>query len=651
MAPTDTMNPVDAQHIWQTTARRAVWASAVIAVLGCAAGLLVGSEQPSVALLAFAAVLLVWPVAVISWSLEVGARSRAQLVSVVSVVLLVACAGIAGVVFGGVTSVAMGVAVAAFGLAAGVLLTCVPWRDPQRVELIQAAPVRVVVPRAAGDSGAAYLGVLAAAVLIVFIPAAIIATTDNESGRLWLWSMVIIAISGWRLAWLIRRGDRRLYEMTFWVFTYTFMGLAALAQIREHSWPNTILRSDWTLVPAAALVVIIGCLAFLVGAYVSARLDRFRSWDQLAPTGERLITISYRKLLALTVFTVLFNVYYLSKVGIIQFTQSREQAFAAYDVVWRPGSLGILVRACTFMSLLVTWLAWMRFRKEMTAAAEAGVAYTKSQKVIAICCAWGIGVLLLNSMNPISNARYLSGTAILAATVAFGWFATKARYRAMVMGFVLALVVVFPLADAFRYSDSAEVKSSNPLQSLMSADYDSFGQITNGLLIADRDGIAFGRQMLGVLFWWVPRTLWDDKPKDTGIFIANGRGYKMTNLSAPLWIELFLNGGWVVMVLGMALIGFYLYRWDSRIEAQMRVAQMPGVLGSVLPFYLLILMRGSMLQAMSYLMFILVFAAMVRRSPPNVGGPMNKKWLPGSMAYSTEPQPDLSATRQKEMAR
>jgi hypothetical protein len=181
------------------------------------------------------------------------------------------------------------------------------------------------------------------------------------------------------------------------------------------------------------------------------------------------------------------------------------------------------------------------------------------------------------------------------------------------LGFLAALLVVFPLADAFRVSQQAELKAGNPIQSLMSDDYDSFAQLMNGYLISIRDGVAPGRQFYGVLLWWVPRNMWPDKPVDTGIFIANMRGYGFTNLSAPLWVELFLNGGWLVLAVGMFALGFGLHRWDTGLDSQFQDYHMPSVLGSILPFYMLILLRGSLLQAASFLFFIVVFAAFVRQ--------------------------------------
>jgi hypothetical protein len=170
------------------------------------------------------------------------------------------------------------------------------------------------------------------------------------------------------------------------------------------------------------------------------------------------------------------------------------------------------------------------------------------------------------------------------------------------------------LADAFRYGRQADFKATNPIEALISPDYDAFGQLANGYLAVERGGIIPGRQLLGVILFAVPRKIWDDKPVDSGILLANVRGYSFTNLSAPLWIEFYLNGGWTLLILGMFGLGWWLHRMDTRIERQFNTAGMPALLSCVLPFYMMILLRGSLLQAASFLSFILLFAAFLRKS-------------------------------------
>jgi hypothetical protein len=247
-----------------------------------------------------------------------------------------------------------------------------------------------------------------------------------------------------------------------------------------------------------------------------------------------------------------------------------------------------------------------------------------------------VGIFLADVMNPISNARYFFGTAMLSVATAFGLFATRQRFRFTACGFLVGMLVIFPLADAFRVSREATLKSANPIQLLMEGDYDSFAQLMNGYLVAARDGIVPFKQLSGVLLFWVPRTLWAAKPIDTGPYIAEGRGYFATNLSAPLWIEFYLNGSWLLLAVGMFALGFGVHRWDTRLEAELNLYRMPGLLGCVLPFYLMILLRGSLLQAASILFCLLAFSAFVSQ---------RKKVNARAAGIVPEPLPGLGVER------
>ena len=347
---------------------------------------------------------------------------------------------------------------------------------------------------------------------------------------------------------------------------------------------------------------------------------------------KQVFTINYSRIILFSAIAILVDIYYLSHVGWVLFLESRDEAQDAAAAAWPSAMhLDVMVGACSDMALLVAFIALMRFRTEAKRARMWGdnISPTVMRSNMALIVI--IGILLANTMNPISTARYLSGTAILAVATAFGLFATKQRFRVTACGFIAGMLLIFPLADAFRTSTQAELKSTNPVESLLSNDFDSFVELMNGYLVGQREGIVPGKQFSAVLLFWVPRSLWTHKPVDTGIYIADERGYGMTNVSAPLWIEFYLNGGWLLLAVGMFALGFGLHRWDTRLNAQFD--RMPSVVACILPFYLMILLRGSFLQASSFLFFILVFSAFVQRK--------KAESRPRAPARLPEPKPAL----------
>jgi hypothetical protein len=454
------------------------------------------------------------------------------------------------------------------------------------------------------------------ATMAVLVPAIFIRFTGVPTNASWLWALPMLTISAARFAFLIGSGERRLFEMSFWCYSYAFLGLAPLAQLRLDDWPQTVPRIDPTYAGAASLLAIVGCCAFLAGAVLdNATSLRLREWPA-KPTrdvADQTFTINYTRTVLLSLFGIVAGIYLLSQVGWLAFLHSREDILDAESDAIPDMSTFAMLRAAACIGPLVGFIALLRFRKEAKKALSVGAEISPSAMRTSMVLLVVVGLLLLDIMNPISSARYLAGTAMLAVAAAFGLFATKLRFRLTACGFLVGMLLIFPLADAFRYSKSGELKATNPIQSLLTGDYDSFAQLTNGYLVAAREGIIPGRQLMGVLLFWVPRTWWVDKPLDTGPFIAHERGYSFTNLSAPLWIELFLNGGWVLLVVGMFALGFALHRWDTKLNIQCVVHGLPNVMGCILPFYLMILLRGSLLQAASFLFCIVVFPAFVKQ--------------------------------------
>ena len=607
------------------------------------------ATQTIIPIIAFEFALAAWSVAVTIFLRTFNRSADALNLKICYVLVMLVTVPGAGLVFRTAEGVAAGIATAMTFYVALALLRVRPWAGPagsftpertqpdsspvstatagtvavlDRLDVGSPMPLPLATRlrlHAKTQTGGALVTVWVFAGMAVFGPVAIITFTSNPPNSYWLWTLPATVMCAARFAWLMGSGERRLFEVMFWSYTYMFLCLAPLAQLRENEWPGTVPRMDNTYIVAGALIVIVGCGTFLAGAgldRVTSMRRTLRAVKRAPDIATGLFSVNNSRTVVLCAFAVLLNLYYLSQTGWLQFMHSRYEAQDIGALVFPTESAGVVLRACSYMALLVAFITLIRFRNEAKMALRLGEDVSARVMRSNTALLWVIGLLLADNMNPISNARYQSGTAMLAAATAYGLFATVRRFRLTSLGFLAALLVVFPLADAFRVSQTAELKTSNPIQSLMSDDYDSFAQLMNGYLIAARDGIVPGRQFYGVLLWWVPRGMWPDKPVDTGIFIANMRGYGFTNLSAPLWVELFLNGGWLVLAVGMFALGFGLHRWDTGLNSQFESYHMPSVLGCILPFYMLILLRGSLLQAASFLFFILVFAAFVRQSNP-----------------------------------
>lgn len=217
---------------------------------------------------------------------------------------------------------------------------------------------------------------------------------------------------------------------------------------------------------------------------------------------------------------------------------------------------------------------------------------------------WG-GLIVLNVIvnNPVSNARYWFLT-VLVSLLFTAFPSSAAMYRSVLAMGVVGALVLFPYADRFRYDSagSRPVDSSSVFEPLATKDYDQTVMFANTITWVDTRGHTYGRQLAGSALFFVPRSVWNGKPEDTGVRVGEWMGMNMTNLSAPLWTELWVDFGAPGMVGALALIGYAAARTDRRYaRAVSRDGPGPGsVLAVTAPLiagYTFILLRGPLLQS------------------------------------------------------
>ena len=384
------------------------------------------------------------------------------------------------------------------------------------------------------------------------------------------------------------------------MFSYVWMGLAPLVQLRLDKAPFTTPNLDARLMLPALLIVLVGVLAWIFGNQ-AARLVPSTGLRRRPRVGR----VSEARVYAFAFGTLVLAGYYISKSGIKLLFSNRETIFLTQLQIWSgdPATMVLITTVCTVPLIIpIASLRVVQADRRRQGKPVLGV-----QALTAVLVA-----VLLVVVNPITSSRYIFGTVIFALVTLFGVVGSKRRFRFFAIGVIAAMVLLFPYADKFRYASGQSLKQGGVVAALGSPDYDAFGQINNTVAYVDKLGSTHGRQALGVALWAVPRSAWPGKPTDTGILLANFRGYPFTNLSAPLWSELFINGGWVLLGLGMAGLGAFSRRADDK---SLDWSRPLTPIGSILPFYMIILLRGSLLQATLTLSIVLLAAWYLRPRP------------------------------------
>ena len=166
--------------------------------------------------------------------------------------------------------------------------------------------------------------------------------------------------------------------------------------------------------------------------------------------------------------------------------------------------------------------------------------------------------------------------------------------------------------DSLNDFVSYDVESDNVLNS---GNYDCYVSIGMTLRYVEQNGITYGRQLLGVALFYLPRAMWPGKPVGSGAFVFSGQGYDFTNISSPVIAEGFINFG----ILGVVIFAIVVCSICCKIDYEACLFRSDNIrVLSRSPFrynlqyvyymlvgYYYIILRGDLLSSISNLSGIL----------------------------------------------
>ncbi|MEU0032686.1 MULTISPECIES: hypothetical protein [unclassified Streptomyces] len=428
----------------------------------------------------------------------------------------------------------------------------------------------------------------------VFLPLLVLVQpgTGLHDSALWL-QLALAMYSGIRLSAMILTSRRKLLAGSFWLFVYMAMGVAPLAQAVLGRTPTPVVGPRTDLTEAVALVLI-GCVAFDIGSLL-ARQRPERKRDE----GLRPALVHRRRLYLLTVVAFVGSALLVVKLGgpAVFFTSRQEIISSVQEAGLSQADSQAgqaIVRGFGTVPALIAWLVYTRWL----------VTSRRARRSVVVITVW-LALAALNTVvnNPISNPRFWFLTVLF--SLLFTVFpVSAAMYRiALSLGVVVALIV-FPFADRFRYDDAnyRPVQTTSPLEPLALKDYDQVGMFANTITyVRSGRGHTYGRQLAGSVLFAVPRSVWPGKPMDTGVVVGQWMGATNTNLSSPVWAELWIDFGPIGMTAGFATLGYAAARVDRRYARRAVRRAPPGsLIALVVPLvsgYSFILLRGPLLQA------------------------------------------------------
>jgi len=451
------------------------------------------------------------------------------------------------------------------------------------------------------------------------------ATIASASGAL---AAALCVYAGARLGHLIAQGKPRFLSFMFWTFVYIWFALAPFLQIDANRFflAQDVLGRGFSgaLQTRGMALIWVGLVAFEIGSVVASK-GRVRIPPAPAP-GERRPLLSQRRVQLLAIAALVASIIGLVRVGgpSTLFTSRSDLGSAlgfGQSTVLQSSLWSTLLRFPVFVAafLAVTLIRHPRGRPWSQLPVGSRVLFATTV----------VAAVVIN--NPISSPRFLVG--VVYGALAFAAIQPRDRgvIRVTMVGLLVTLLVVFPYLDLFRRGSDARLNRVGIQENILEkADYSMYSQVMTGQQYVDRYGHTEGRQLAGVAFFYVPRSIWTGKPQDTGDTIHDALGYPdRLNQSSPLWVELYVDGGYALVVVGFVAYGYVLTSLERRrlVEAVSLLAA-SSCLVPLVASYQLFLLRGSLLGAVPRFLTLVVLARLmfVRRSV----GPRHRPAVPAS---------------------
>jgi hypothetical protein len=393
--------------------------------------------------------------------------------------------------------------------------------------------------------------------------------------------VMVISLIGISKSILLNWGG--IHEQVFWLFCFIWLGLAPVIQISRSvlPLPLEITRSDFAM---GGWLIVFGLLAYSLPTIFPRMLER---------STKNFINRNEKVQNTLALIAIGLSVLILVEIGPQNYFVSRQQLNQVIFIGrGSDNSQGAILSNFSSVPIFVSLIVFLvEFR------VRPAIFQSTFKKILFIL------LILLNIIvnNPISQSRFWFTTVWGSVFLTLVWGKRNIAAWISLFSMIFALFI-FPVSAIFRYTNQdSGFRLQNPAISLSTGDFDAAEQIAWGMKLSDETGFLKGRQILGAALFAVPRGIWPEKPQDSGIILAKKANYKNTSLSAPIWVEGYLDGGWFISIFYLFGIGL-----THRKMREYYSQNVPNLLIIFIP-YQVVLLRGSLIQSMSSLSIILLW--------------------------------------------
>lgn len=434
--------------------------------------------------------------------------------------------------------------------------------------------------------------------VLIFISVDSIRREGQLNGDFQTLSTVSLLICALMLSFSLTTKPNQLNFSFFWLFQKIFFGyVPVLNWIDSNPYYLSNLVPRENEVSAIQLTV----MAEIIVAFSQIILLKKKSINRKPSTIQKLDSAVIFRRLQLTLLLYLFAVPFLiNELGGWRYI-FRQVRYANAE---QTNSISVLAIYESFLLVppLICLLAIL-FSKEYR-----GFRLAKQVR-------FGLFLWIVLLSNPLASARQT--TLFMLTPLVF----YSLRNRRLLSAMFFTSLPIFLLYSANlvnRYT--GEFQSPTLTIVSRSGDFDAFMQLSNGIEKVANGEFKLFSQILGSVFFFIPRSIWEGKPFDTGVELARLHGLQFQNLSAPWILESFVNARIIGVVVVSVLIAFLLSRLDLTSQVSLR----NSILASIFSGLIFIILRGSLLQATGRAVFCYLLIALIFRKGKSSGSVSKK---------------------------
>ncbi|MBI0400163.1 O-antigen polymerase [Cyclobacterium marinum] len=219
-----------------------------------------------------------------------------------------------------------------------------------------------------------------------------------------------------------------------------------------------------------------------------------------------------------------------------------------------------------------------------------------------------LGLVAVITTFPLGMARFSVAALYIPFVIIF--FPILQRKFNFTFVIIFSLLFLFPFLDNFRrFSSDSKIRFGFNFDMFNEAHFDSYQSIIS---VVSNGVITYGNQILGVLFFWVPRSFWPNKPIGSGAFMADLTDLDFSNISMNFFAEGFINFGFFGMFLFTFALAYFSAFFDVKFyKKSFKTFLFPLWYYIVVGFTFFIL-RGDLLSSFAYFMgftlgFLLIY--------------------------------------------